>query len=313
MKGGKIIKKFSYILTILIFLSFLPFVISEYHVRLLTVGMLFGIAALGFNILYGYTGLLSFGHAMFWGLGAYGIAIATVKLKYGIGVGIVLSIVLLLMTAIITGYISLRHTRIYFAMLTLAFSQLIYAIILKWRDLTGADEGLYGIPRFVENLTEYYYLVLGISAIILVCLWWILESPLGLSFRAIRDNPYRAEVLGLPVRRVRLLSYIISGIITGIAGLLYAPLHRAITPEIIYWTFSAEIVFMAILGGSRSFIGPFIGGIIYIYLKDYAMSLTEYWMFLFGAILMIMVYVFPSGLLGLVSYIRGGILERFRK
>lgn len=285
---------------VLVFLSLAPLVVGQYYTRLLAVGVLFGLAAMGFNILFGYTGLLSFGHAMFWGLGAYGVAMGLVKFGLSFFYSYLFSITLVLAVAVITGYLSLRHTKIYFAILTLAFSQLIYAIVLKYRDLTGGDEGLYGIPRPLGDIASYYYLVVGISGALLVLLWILLRSPLGLASQAVRDDPFRAETLGYNVSRLRLLSFIISGIVTGIAGSLYSPLQGAITPESLYWTFSAEIVFMAILGGTKVFLGPFIGGIAYVFLRDYVVDLTEYWLFAMGLALALLIYVLPQGILGAV-------------
>ena len=291
---------------IILFLAVVPIFSGPFYTRLLAVGILYGIAAMAFNILFGYTGLLSFGHAMFWGLGAYGVAIGLIKFKMSFWEAFLLSIGIVLLTALITGYLSLRHTKIYFAMLTLAFGQLIYAIALKWRSLTGGDEGIYGIPRPIENLIGYYYLILLASIIMLLIMWWLLMSPLGIAFQAIRDNFYRAEVIGYPVKSVRLLSYVISGLITGLAGTLYSPLQGAITPESLYWTFSAAIVFMAILGGTRVFIGPFIGGITYILIINYAMNITEYWMLAMGIMLVLLIYLLPQGIVG-------GILKYLKK
>ena len=288
------------VIGVIAFLSVLPLIISSYYTRLVAVGILYGIAATGFNILFGYTGLLSFGHAMFWGLGGYIVAIGLIKLGLGFPLSILLSLTILVLTALGTGYISLRHTEIYFAMLTLALSQLAYAIMLKWRSLTGGDEGLYGIPRPLGTITHYYYLVLLVSLVTLLAVWLVLRSPIGLAFQTIRDNPSRAETIGYNVRRLRLLSFLISGIVTGIAGIMYVPLEGAITPEALYWTFSAEIVFMALLGGTRAFLGPFIGGIVYVFIRDYAMDITEYWLFVMGVILALLVYLLPDGIVGAI-------------
>lgn len=291
------------ILLTLIILILLPLYIPIYYIRLLTTGLLYGLAAVGFNILYGYTGLLSFGHSMFWAVGAYGLAIGLVKIGLDPFSSILLSVGLTLLVSIVTGYLSLKHTKIYFAMLTLAFSQLIYAIILKFRDITGGDEGIYNIPRFPHDIFSYYYAVLLIVSILVFLAWWIMRTPIGLIFQSIRDNPYRSEVIGLPVRKIRLISYIISGLYVGIGGLLYAPLHRAITPDIAYWTFSALIVIMAILGGSRSIIGPFLGGLLFIFIINQVMTLTFIWQFSLGLVLVILVYLAPEGIIGVIDNI----------
>ena len=284
----------------LIILAVAPFFLSVYYVRLLAVGMLFGLAATGLNVLFGYTGLLSFGHAAFWGVGAYAVAIAMLKLRLGFIEAFLLALASTFTVALVIGYLSLRHTRIYFAMLTLAFAQLLYALALKLRSLTGGDEGLYGIPRPLDSIESYYYLVFGVTAVTLILILWILGSPLGLAFQAVRDNPSRAETLGYSVRRIRLTSFILSGMVTGVAGALYAPLQGAITPESLYWTFSAELVFMAILGGTSVFLGPLVGGVAFIFLRNYAMAITEYWLFLVGMALATLILALPGGILGTI-------------
>ncbi|MEB3774414.1 MAG: branched-chain amino acid ABC transporter permease [Desulfurococcales archaeon] len=286
-----------------------PIVAGPFYTRLLATGILYGMAAVGFNILFGYTGLLSFGHAMFWGTGGYVVAIATTKLGLPFPISLAAALAVVGIVALVTGFLSLRHTRIYFAMLTLAFGQLIYAIALKWRSVTGADEGIYGIPRPLGDVTLYYYLILAVSLAVLAAALKMLKSPLGLAFRSIRDNSFRAEVVGYPVNRLRLLSYIISGLITGIAGALYAPLQTSINPESLYWTFSAAIVFMTILGGPRVFIGPFIGGLLYVFIQDAAMGVTEYWLLATGATIGALILLLPEGIVGYIWRRLGGRLE----
>ncbi len=281
-------------------LAVAPLFSTQYTVRLLTVGLLYGLAAVGFNLLYGYTGLLSFGHAMFWSAGAYGLSIGLVRLGLDPLQSIGLAFLLTLVVALATGYLSLRHTEIYFAMLTLAFAQLIYALIIKLRDVTGGDEGIYGIPRPM-GLGEYYYLVLAIVASLVLLAWWIVRTPLGLGFQAVRDNSSRAASVGLDVSRVRLVSYVISALYLSVAGMLYAPLNRAITPDIAFWTFSAIIVIMTIIGGVRRVAGAFIGGLIFIFININAMRFTEFWQLILGLILAILVYLAPEGVSGIVE------------
>ncbi len=289
------------IVILLVFLAILPTSLSTYGVRTLSVGLLYGLAAVGFNILYGYTGLISFGHAMFFSAGAYGIAIGLVKLGLDPIQSILLALATTFVVAVVTGYLSLRHTEIYFAMLTLAFAQLIYSLILKMRDLTGGDEGIYNIPRLFGEVETYYYLVLVIVGVLVILAWWLVRTPLGLAFQAVRDNPDRAETLGMSVSRVRLVSYIISAYYVSIAGALYAPLHRAITPEIAFWTFSALIVMMTILGGSGRVVGAFIGGLIFIYINTFATGFTEFWQLIMGILLALIVYLAPNGIVGFVE------------
>jgi len=298
------------LLILFLFLAVMPQFLSTYNVRLLSVGILYGLAAVGFNILYGYTGLISFGHAMFWSAGAYGIAIGLVKLNLDPMLSILLAFTLTFVVAVTTGYLSLKHTEIYFAMLTLAFAQLIYALIIKLRDITGGDEGIYGIPRFPPDIEQYYYLVYIVAFALVILAWWIVRTPLGLGFQAVRDNPYRAEALGMDVGRVRLISFILSAFYLSAAGILYAPLNRAITPDIAFWTFSAIIVIMTIIGGSKNMFGAFIGGLIFIYINTQAMNLTEFWQLTLGIILALLVYLAPYGVVGIVDRVVDYVRKR---
>ncbi|MCE4599607.1 MAG: branched-chain amino acid ABC transporter permease [Desulfurococcales archaeon] len=303
---ARIMTGVNWLIPVFALLAVVPLVAGPFYSRLVATGILYGVAAVGFNVLFGYTGLLSFGHAMFWGTGAYVVAIGTVKLSLGFPQSFLLALGVVLLLALVTGYLSLRHTKIYFAMLTLAFSQLVYAVALKWRSVTGADEGIYGIPRPLGDIEDYYYVVLVVSFATLFLTWKLLRSPLGLAFRSVRDNPYRAEVVGYSVNRVRLVSFLVSGLVTGIAGALYSPLQSSINPDSLYWTFSAAIVFMAILGGSRVFLGPFIGGLVYVFIQDIAMGLTEYWLLITGLILGAVIFILPSGIVGFIVKLAGG-------
>jgi len=215
------------------------------------------------------------------------------------------------------GYICVRHTRIFFGILTLALSQVLYSLALKLFWVTGGTDGLRvarptllatllnftGPGAFQRFLTAYYYYVLIIFAICVVMMWVILHSPFGKALQAIRDNETRAAFLGIRIRQFRWLAFLISGTFTGLAGILWAPLNGLATPDVLYWTFSGEIVFTALLGGFRNFTGPIVGGIVYTYLKTYAVATTEYWQALLGAVLVLLVIVLPTGIVGALSQI----------
>jgi branched-chain amino acid transport system permease protein len=156
---------------------------------------------------------------------------------------------------------------------------------------TGRD----AFQRFIHG---YYYYVLGVFAIVVVIMWVIVHSPFGKALQAIRDNETRAAFLGLRIHRFRWVAFLISGTITGLAGILWVPLNGLTTPEVLYWTFSGEIVFTAILGGFRTFTGPIVGGIVFTYLKTYAVATTEYWQLLLGVVLVAMVILLPTGIVG---------------
>jgi branched-chain amino acid transport system permease protein len=279
----------------------------------LTYGLIAAIAALGFNLLLGYTGLLSFGHSAFFGIGAYSVAfllrdagIHTMELYILIGVPIVA-----VMSGLL-GYVCVRHTRIFFGILTLALSQVLYSLALKLFWVTGGTDGLRvarpsllagmvtftGRDAFQRFIHGYYYYVLSLFAICVVVMWVIVHSPFGKSLQAIRDNEVRAAFLGIRIPRFRWLAFLISGTFTGLAGILWVPLNGLVTAEVLYWPFSGEIVFTALLGGFRNFSGPIVGGIVFTYLKTYAVATTEYWQLLLGVVLVALVILLPTGIVG---------------
>jgi branched-chain amino acid transport system permease protein len=303
---------------VLAVLALVPLFVGLYQTQLLTYGLIAAVAALGFNLLLGYTGLLSFGHSAFFGIGAYSVAFLHRDLGiHSMEVYILIGILIVAIASALFGYISVRHTRIFFGILTLALSQVLYSLALKLFWITGGTDGLRvarptllatlidfsGPGAFQRFLITYYYYVLVIFVICVVMMWVIVHSPFGKTLQAIRDNETRARFLGIRIRRFRWLAFLISGTFTGLAGILWAPLNGLATPDVLYWTFSGEIVFTALLGGFRNFTGPIVGGIVYTYLKTYAVATTEYWQALLGAVLVLLIIVLPTGIVGALSQI----------
>jgi branched-chain amino acid transport system permease protein len=303
---------------VLVVLALAPLVAGLYQIQLLTYGLIAAIAALGFNLLLGYTGLLSFGHSAFFGIGAYTVGFLLRELGiHSMELYILIGIPIVAIASALFGYICVRHTRIFFGILTLALSQVLYSLALTLFWVTGGTDGLRvarptllatllnftGPGAFQRFLTTYYYYVLVTFAICVVMMWVIVHSPFGKALQAIRDNETRAAFLGIRIRRFRWLAFLISGTFTGLAGILWAPLNGLATPDVLYWTFSGEIVFTALLGGFRNFTGPIVGGIVYTYLKTYAVATTEYWQALLGAVLVLLIIVLPTGIVGAMSQI----------
>jgi branched-chain amino acid transport system permease protein len=301
---------------VLVVLALLPLYVGLYQVQLLTYGLVAAIAALGFNLLLGYTGLLSFGHSAFFGIGAYSVAFLLRDAGiHSMELYILLGVPIAAIASALFGYICVRHTRIFFGILTLALSQVLYSLALKLFWVTGGTDGLRvarpsllagmvtftGRDAFQRFIHGYYYYVLVVFAICVVLMWLIVHSPFGKALQAIRDNETRAAFLGLRIRRFRWMSFLISGTFTGLAGILWVPLNGLTTPEILYWTFSGEIVFTTLLGGFRNFTGPIVGGIIFTYLKTYAVATTEYWQLLLGVVLVLLVMLLPTGIVGAIS------------
>ncbi len=306
-------------LAVLVGLALVPAVFETYQVQLMIYGLVMAIAALGFNLLLGYTGLLSFGHSAYFGVGAYSVALAVAHFgPHSMEFYLVVGIPAVALTSALFGYICVRHTQIFFGILTLAISQVIYSLAVKFYWVTGGSDGL-RVPRptlllgllsfsgpqgFQNFVRSYYYYVLAIFAICVVLMWVIVHSPFGKALQAIRDNEVRARFLGLRIRRFRWIAFLVSGTFTGIAGILWVPLNGLTTPDVLYWTFSGEIVFTALLGGFRNFTGPIVGGLVFTYLKTYAVAITEYWQLLLGVVLVTMVLVLPTGVVGALTQAR---------
>ena len=294
-----------------------PFVIDPFQVLTLTYGLIAAIGALGFNLLLGYTGLLSFGHSAFFGAGAYTVAFLVKYLKVAsMELFLAGSVLVSAILSLLFGYVCVRYTRIFFGILTLALSQVLWSLAFKLFWVTGGTDGLRvptptilgaaAIDDKMEFLAHrYYYYVLAAFAICVLLMWVIVHSPFGKALQAIRDNETRAEFIGIRIRRYRLIAFVISGIFTGVAGALWAPLNGLVSPEVLVWTFSGEIVFMTVLGGFRTFVGPIVGAVAFTYLKTYAVGFTVYWQLLLGTVLVVLVLALPTGIMGTVNLVAG--------
>ena len=295
-----------------------PFVAPTYHVLLMLPFMAYGVVLLGLNLLFGYTGLVSFGHALFIGIGAYTGAFLTSRFGIRSLEAILLAAAALgALVAAPVAALCVRYVKIYFGMLTLAFGMVFYTVVLKFYRLTGGDEGtpylrpsllgfgLEGIPKTDYLTGPYYYYCLGVLALATAVMWRVVHSPFGLCLKTIRDNPAKAETLGIGVGRHRWYAFMISAVYASVGGaLLGAPIGN-VDPTLAYWTHSGNIVFMTLLGGFASFFGPLVGAFAFIYLEDALKSLApSSWRLIFGAILAAVVIFAPGGLMGLVRRAR---------
>ncbi len=289
-----------------------PSVADPYQTLLLSYGLVFAIAALGFNLLLGYTGLLSFGHSAYFGVGAYAVAF---MVKYwqvqSMELFLIGGLLASLVVSVFFGFVCVRYTRIFFSILTLALSQVLWSLAFKFFWVTGGTDGLrVPTPSLLGGLFgpaatkvdflahRYYYYVLVLFAASTVLMWFIVHSPFGKALQAIRDNETRAEFIGIQVPRYRWIAFVVSGLFTGLAGALWVPLNGLVTPDILYWPFSGEIVFLAVLGGFRTFTGPIIGALVFNYLKTWAIGYTVYWQLLVGIVLIVLVLSMPAGIVG---------------
>jgi len=294
----------------IIFFAVFPF-LAPYQ-SLATQVLIFGLFALGFNLLYGYTGLLSFGHAAYYGLGAYGTGIALAKFKVAslwLSLGIGLSTAVL--GGALVGFFCLRRRGIYFAMLTLAFAQMLYFIAFHAADLTGGDDGLRGIPLLPLGLPggsvslrsplAFYFFAYVLVVLAVAALKRILDSPFGAVLQAIRENSDRAVACGYDIDRIKLLSFVFSALFTGLAGGLDALRLTVVPVDSLYWSTSGQVVIMTLLGGAGTFFGPFVGAATFLILADRLSLFIEAWPLVIGVIFMGFVLFLPRGIWGTLT------------
>jgi branched-chain amino acid transport system permease protein len=293
--------------SIVAFFAILPFIVP--YKALATQVLVYGLFALGFNLLYGYTGLLSFGHAAYFGLGAYGAGITLAKLGWhSVWLALAVGVGAAGVGGVIVGFFALRRRGIYFAMLTLAFAQLFYFIAFHLADLTGGDDGLRGIPRLslglfgwqlpLGNPLSFHYFALFWVGLAVFALRRILDSPFGAVLAAIRENGDRAQACGYDVVRIKLVSFVFSALFTGLAGALDALRITVVPVEALYWSTSGQAVIMTLLGGAGTFFGPFVGAGTYLVLQDRLSQVIEAWPLVIGVLFMAFVLFLPQGIWG---------------
>ena len=275
----------------------LPLVVGEFWVHVAVEILILGLFAVSFNMIFGYMGRLSFGHAAYYGVGAYATGMLMVKASVPLPLCLPASMIAAGICALIFGYFCVRLTGIYFAILTLAFGQLMYYIIFQWYSFTGGDDGLQGIipPDLLFGATAYYYFTLCIVAAALIAMWYISRSPFGYTMRAIRENADRTRFIGINVRKYMLINFVVAAMFAGLAGGLLGPFNRSIAPDLCNWHQSGVPVFMTVIGGPLSFFGPMIGSVIYTFLMAFVTGFTEYWPLVIGLVIIFVVLFMPGG------------------
>jgi len=302
-------EKYMIFVSLLVLLSLLiPLTGNRYALYLSTKIWILVLYAIAFNVLFGYSGLLSFGHALFFSGSAYALAILVVKLNFPLAIGFVCGIAVSALFSIAVGVLSLRHREIHFAMVTLAFSMLFWGIVMKWRDVTGGEDGITGVPRGLP-LLWFYYFSLAVVVLSSYLIYRFVKSDIGLILEGIRENETRVQFSGHSVLKYRLYAMLVSGTFTGVSGALWALLDRTVTPTISHWTFSAVPVIVTLIGGPQNFLGPAVGTLIYVIVQDIITKYTLYWQFIFGVAILAVVLFFRGGVMGIVE----SYTERFMK
>ncbi len=288
----------------------LPLLPGRFTLLVGTEVLILGLFALSFNLIYGYMGQISFGHAAFFGLGAYATALIAQPLiqagQFGVlwfGIAIATSVSVAAVGALVVGFFCVRLTGIYFAMLSMAFGELIFYIVFSWYSFTKGDDGIQGLmpPAVLKSEVVYYYFTLVVVAAATAILWRITRSPFGFALRLLRDNPTRTAFLGIDTRRVMLVNFVIAGAFAGLAGSLWGPFARSVSPMLLGWGHSGVPVFMSLIGGTGYFAGPLVGSVVYTGLNAYVTQFTIYWPLTIGLVILCIVLFLPGGLLSVVD------------
>ena len=282
------------------------------YTALATRVIVLGLAAMSLNFLLGFTGVLSFGHAAWFGLGAYGAGLTLKYLALSTPLAVIAGMLLGGLCGAVLGALLVRRRGVYFAMVTIAFGQVFYYIAFQWSSLTGGDDGLRGFSRqpidlglfkldILSNANSFYYFVLFCFAVVVGAMGFILRSPFGRTMIAIRENERRSRFLGIPVERHIWIAFRLSCFFMASAGALYALVNNFADPRGLHYSQSGDFVMMAVMGGMRSFWGPLLGAAVFVVLQDYLSSITVNWMSFVGLLFVLVVLFFPRGLLGFLQ------------
>ncbi len=296
-------KRFGW-LALLIFLSLIaPFVISEFYLTVLCEALVMSLFALSFNLLFGYMGQLSFGQAAFYGLGGYTVAMLIMKAHFNFWLSIIAGVLVSGIIGLIVGFFCVRLRGIYFAVLTLAFGQLIFSVVFKWHKFTGGDDGIQGVfpPEFLKSPTNYYYFLLIDFVLSAFILWKIIHSPFGQTIISMRENSERTEFLGINIAKYQLITFVIAAAFAGLAGAIWVPFYRSVAPSYLNWIKSGEPVMAAILGGPGLFFGPVLGMFIMTFFHSWVLGFTIYWPVVMGALILVVIFFLPGGILGFIQ------------
>lgn len=281
-----------------------PLVLPPFFLQLLTEIAIVGLFATAFNLLMGFGGMVSFGHAAYFALGAYAAALLVKKAGLPMLLALPVAPLVAAAGALFFGFFIVRLTQTYFAMLSLAFAQIVFTVIFKWKALTGGDDGLLDVwpPTFLKTPAAYYYFTLAVVGLCVWALRAIIDSPFGYALRAVRESPRRARFIGVDVRRHQLVAFVLSGFFSGVAGALFAFYNGSVFPDFAYFTKSFEPLVVALLGGVHSFFGPLAGALGFKILEWLiSRQWPIYWPLFLGGIVVLVIVVLPQGFVGLVS------------
>ena len=294
--------KGSLLVFVVVLFILLPIISTESRVIMVTEILVWSLFALSINFLLGYAGMIPFGHAAFYGVGAYSCAMLLKKAGLPFALAIITSPFIAAILGLIIGFFCVRLAGLKFAMLSLAFGQIVWAIIFKWYSFTGGDDGIIDIPlpTFLYDSANCYYLILIVFFIAVFILWRIVNSPFGWTLESIRENTPRVYFIGTNARHYQTIAFVISSFFAGLAGALLVLVTHNVFPEYAFWAKGGEGIIMVVLGGMFNFFGPVIGAFVLLFLQTFILSKTEYWPFFLGVILLIIMLFAPHGITGII-------------
>lgn len=277
-----------------------PLFLSRFYIYFLALIIVTGLLATSLNLVLGFGGMYQFHHAVFYGIGAYALALVLTKTGLPRFVGFIAAPIAGAILAVVIGMICVRLTKLYFGMLQLSLGSLVWALVFRWYSFTGGDDGIHGVPMpdLISSITGSYYFTLIVSVICMFIMFRIVNSPFGRIFQAIRDNPERSESIGINVKRHQLVGEALAGFFAGVAGALFVTVEGSVFPDLLFWTLSLEILIMCLLGGWYTFLGPMLGAAIIVTLRTVVGVYTEYWTLVLAIILMLLIFFLPEGVLG---------------
>lgn len=303
MKG-----KHAVAILLLVLLAFLPQFAQRFHVYVVSILLLTGLMATSLNLAIGYGGLYQFHHAVFYGIGAYGTALMLTRSGMPAALGLLAGPLAAALLSLAIGIICVRLSKLYFGMLQISLGSLVWATVYRWYSFTGGDDGIHGIPLpdLLSSTRGAYYFTLIVTAASLYVLHRIVRSPFGKALEGIRDNPVRSSAIGINVRRHQLAALVIAGFFGGVAGSLFVVVDTSVFPDMMFWTYSLEVLIMCLLGGMYTFFGPIVGSSILVLLRTYVSIYFQYWHLFLGILLTLVIIFLPEGVLG-------AVVRRFRR
>ena len=278
----------------------LPQILPRFYIYLLAIIFVIGLLATSLNLVLGYGGMYQFHHCVFYGAGAYTAALIVTKGGLSFWLGVIAAPVVSGLLGLIMGLICIRLSKLYFGMLQISLGSMVWVLVYRWYSLTGGDDGIHGIslPDIIYSTQGGYYFTFIITSVCLALMYFIVKSPFGRTFQAIRDNPERCEALGINVKRHQLIGLILAAIFAGVAGSLFVVVEGSVFPDLLFWNLSLEVFIMCLLGGWFVFLGPLLGAAAIVTLRSFVSIYTDYWTTILGIMMMLLILFLPDGILG---------------